>query len=1270
MSASLIGLIFTGVIALILLSSIFFGIKRGLKKTLFRFFWLLLTGVGAYFVTPIVSNWLNSFDISSLGLDIYGKVNKLSDIGLNIVNNLTAGEAAFEGSAVLQSLAENLPTIILNIVVFVVLFWVLKIVLWPIWAIIASRLFDTQEREQKKFKKQQAKLRAKNDGVQPPQEENMPILLQVKPKKIRWGGAVIGIIIGLLLSAVAFTPFVGFNAIYQNVYANLKTEKDGEKVSLIETSIEDKEVLEYLSSYENSIGNQILTYTGMSFLSDAMFGGLATVNAGEEKIYLADEVDTVIKVYNRYETIKSFNPETVTQESLDEVLTAVKEIFIDARGSRILYILGDDILPYYIDEYLNDENFKLVDGEDIDDIIVSAYNSYVLQNKFKLIEVQAQAESIVDVITVLNNSDLIVPFIKGEVNSAEAFVDLISKNVGSPELFAKRVVDNLNNVTILKNKYPELVDSGIEALFNMLEIDYREQHSASVDLNALNTNIKTVLSNSIAAIKEYANSKDYVFEVHTMEDYLGRVIDTLKDSLLYEENYNTLIDYLINKANEATKDIADFSTIINKAKEVESWETELYSLLNLYNRVMILVNDNITFEKIMSDDYNKFEEIGDGLRSAMAGGNPSKLVSNETIREAIEIILTQIDTSSFDEVLNVVVEDGKTLKDTILDNIYNETTKQTTIENWALDFEYTFKVFKNVYKIVEGNFDLNQLSLSQNNQLKNLGKSIDNALDNTNLILTNEVIRNIADYYLKKVEFGLEIDEILNIRYGGTEENPITVYDQILNNIYNFADSTTAIDTWEFEFEKIKKVINANFDTSNLPALGAILNKISDSRVLSKSVITEVVKKYIADEALALGDGFEAAITAMKNNVSSIENYEEEFRYITEVIEVLNADYSGNNRAKFEAIGAKFNTVTNVQLTETKQSKLFTKAVVNEFIKHYFDKFVNDNLGSVDEDLVDIINTITAGNNLTRINDYKAELLYIIDLVDCVDGSIPDKNQDTESTLADIGYILDTIHSEIITTPVIRDIISYYYDEETSSIDADIKVNLSSVKTNIKNTEIVVRSYQKEFAYIEDLITVINANPLVYGDIGKVFNNICNATGAENGYVSAFISRTTLETLLTHYLTEFASEELEENDTELKAKIDDIIENIASVRDFEVLFTELDNVVAALAELKVLNSIDNFTNPTLIGEKLDILNAMTVACDKTTTYTIANKLIEILTTDDVAIAEVVNNVINNEVYDFANYNSDNYAGTYEGSTYYKDLMLAIKDAIDNPPVTE
>ena len=67
-------------------------------------------------------------------------------------------------------------------------------------------MFDTQEREQKKFKKQQAKLRAKNDGVQPPQEENMPILLQVKPKKIRWGGAVIGIIIGLLLSAVASFP--------------------------------------------------------------------------------------------------------------------------------------------------------------------------------------------------------------------------------------------------------------------------------------------------------------------------------------------------------------------------------------------------------------------------------------------------------------------------------------------------------------------------------------------------------------------------------------------------------------------------------------------------------------------------------------------------------------------------------------------------------------------------------------------------------------------------------------------------------------------------------------------------------------------------------------------------------------------------------------------------------------------------------------------------------------------------------------------------------
>ena len=89
MDASIIGLIFTALIVFFLLVSFIFGVKRGLKKSLFRLGWLIVTIVLLVFLTPVLSNIINKIDISSLNLDIMGPVNKFSDIGVNLINNIT-----------------------------------------------------------------------------------------------------------------------------------------------------------------------------------------------------------------------------------------------------------------------------------------------------------------------------------------------------------------------------------------------------------------------------------------------------------------------------------------------------------------------------------------------------------------------------------------------------------------------------------------------------------------------------------------------------------------------------------------------------------------------------------------------------------------------------------------------------------------------------------------------------------------------------------------------------------------------------------------------------------------------------------------------------------------------------------------------------------------------------------------------------------------------------------------------------------------------------
>ncbi|MBQ9792766.1 MAG: hypothetical protein IJW32_03385 [Clostridia bacterium] len=1205
MSASLVGIIITALIGVILVSSIFFGAKRGLKKTLFRFVWLIITFIAVYFTTPLLSNWLNSFDISSFNLDVYGPVNKLSDIGANIVNELAKTNEAFADSAALKSFAENLPTMVLNVFLFVIAFWLLKALLYPIWALIASRLFDKQEREQKKFKKQQAKLRKQNNGVQPPQDENMPILLQVKKKKTRWGGAVIGLFIGLLLCAATFSPIVGLNALYQNAYASMLTEKDGEQVSLIESSIEDEEVLNYLSCYEDSIGSKILTYTGMGFLSNAMFSGLATVEVENEKVYLSDEIDMAIKVYNRYDSIKTFNTDNLTQESLNKVLNAAKGLFDDIRNSKLIYLLGDDLLPYLLDDLISAEDFKLIDGGEFDDILISALKTYVVENeKFKLANYEPEIESVVDIALALNNSNLIIPFIEGEIETFDDFVYHVAANVKTGYL-PENIVDNLYNVSMLKKEYPGLVDKGIKALYETLGITYSKQVLSNSNLQE---DLKTILGNTIDFIKLYAESDNFDFGDKTAKatEYLGQVLDVLKTDILGESNYQSLITFAVDNINEATSSFADFSEITANLHNVEQWSNlknsngqivkygELYVLTNLYKHTIKLINDGVTFDKILEEDYSLLANIGEGINSALAiksqnKTNASKIITNKTLRRALEIVLDKIDTTNFEEVLNVEVAEGLTLKNAILNNIYNpasetdNTISSSVITDWKQELNYNLKVFRKAYAIVVDNFNLEELSRQNNTQLSDLGLAIDEAIDNTQLLLNNQVIRSIAAYYLDQVEFGEDVDEILNIEFtDDVSKETISVYNKVLNNIYDKDHPLLSENiSWQNEFSKIKNVINATFDTTDLVALGRILDGVANSRVLSQTVINEVVKKYIDDEVVSLPLGLSKGIETMKKNLTNVVSYEDEFRYITQLIDVITATYD-TDKQKFAAMGAKFNEICDIQQSIGENSKLITKTVINQFIEHYFDTYMDENLDTnADAKLIALVDEIKT--NLPYVRDYQTELTHILDLVDCVDGTIPDKNGDSANDLKDIGRVLDAItnNSNIITTEIVRDIVNYYIDKETTTLDANLITIIDKIKANISDVNINLnQKYEIEFGFLQDLTTHLSEETIDMAELGATFDLICNASGNQEAVSSVIISRAILNEMLCYYFDDYVTTKLSStDDAALIEIINDIKTNVDNIESYQTEFTHLDNLFAII----------NNESITEIGTALDLI---------------------------------------------------------------------------------
>ena len=127
MDVSTIALIVVGVI---LGYSLILGFIRGFKESLVRLVWLSVTALVVFLATPPLARFLNTFDLSGLHITINGEpVTRLSDVGVNILKALNLEEVLVSNPA-LRTFMEQLPTMIINIILFVALFWVLKIIFY------------------------------------------------------------------------------------------------------------------------------------------------------------------------------------------------------------------------------------------------------------------------------------------------------------------------------------------------------------------------------------------------------------------------------------------------------------------------------------------------------------------------------------------------------------------------------------------------------------------------------------------------------------------------------------------------------------------------------------------------------------------------------------------------------------------------------------------------------------------------------------------------------------------------------------------------------------------------------------------------------------------------------------------------------------------------------------------------------------------------------------------------------------------------------------
>lgn len=307
MSASAIGWIVSIVFIVILVIGFFIGFWRGLKRSTASLIFGLVGALLAFFLTPVITN-----AILGINITVNGTQTSINNYLVEMIKSASEDiEALVNANPNLESFFAQLPSALVNVVVFIVLTVVIELIMYIIYKIIAS------------------------------------IFLRYKPgaKKHRITGGVVGAIKTLIIVVFAFMPLSALigtlnNIMYEDTYfveqvqtdTTVVNAEDGEIIiddgesedqagegqqegeqtteetkvnSLIDEYI-PSEVKNVISGLEN---NALIKISKVFGLDNYVFDYLSQVTVDGEKVEVRKEIENIYPMANFVYQLRTFYDE-------------------------------------------------------------------------------------------------------------------------------------------------------------------------------------------------------------------------------------------------------------------------------------------------------------------------------------------------------------------------------------------------------------------------------------------------------------------------------------------------------------------------------------------------------------------------------------------------------------------------------------------------------------------------------------------------------------------------------------------------------------------------------------------------------------------------------------------------------------------------------------------------------------------------------------------------------------------------------------------------
>ena len=932
MTAQTIGYILSGVAGFFILMGFLFGLKRGYKKSMFRFVWLAVTVVLLLIFSSMITKGLLQMDVSFLNLTVQGEpVTTFYEFMRTFIEENPTIQSYIANPSILTDLAASIPVLLGNIIVFLLLFWLTKILLWPLWAIFASRI----GRKEKLALKRHEITIATN-------------------KKRPWLGGLIGVFSGLLITLVTFMPLIGLSETIieinesNQVSASAVEEHPGLITDLlVQSSGEDAEmILGYLYCYEESPIGQVFKYTGLNALGNAMFQNVTTTTANGQTISLTKEIKNVARIYNNAKKIEQIDFDNLSEEDIAVLLDAAKDIVRDAFSSGVLKSTFDELLPDAIDSILTDPDYevKIPDtgivavNEGIEEILLAVKDlnsTKISQDIIKLIEA----------LEIMNDEHILINIYNyvqtNELQYRDALLDII-QNI--PDNFASSIVGKFFDMNSTASLAPVIIEMSVKTACELLEVTYVEQSDAAT-LTALETMFTNLFNKilDIVANIDFENAP-YVSEENISD--IGAIVDILIDNDLM---HPTTFANLKAKAQEEAENVIDENiTELSLADVAKQAVTDIFTLIG---------DDEYNFE----DDFEIFENAYISVK-AYYDANPSV--------DILEYPLSQfgewLDIVSNAELFNVVYEnalDGLfdyacTMEEEVgfdisrlefLITSFKSITSSTTTNEWETELGL-FQPLKDKImelKDTEGAMDA-LFDVEEDTNLTEIGALIDDLIEDGSIILSEYNIKEFLKIAVEEIEVPEDIADVT-----------FTSGDDTLTFVQKLQENIDNIESFEAEFGYLKTLFSL-FKSETKPEfsdIGATLDDLSGSKLFADfpEALLEYFIDTIADEIS--DEDYKEMVLSIKVNIPNIVSYEDELNFL----DIAQNTFDGEI-TDYSAIGETLDDLITSKLVGS---------IVNDLFANAFDETVDNYVG----DYLEVLEAIKA--NIQNIVSYESELNYL-----------------------------------------------------------------------------------------------------------------------------------------------------------------------------------------------------------------------------------------------------------------------------------------------------